>query len=296
MTFTRTNTGLSNLRLFKGVDLVVFVEGGGPNVVSVEDALSGIYYKFAKDIEFWRPIFSRFRSNLSVSFRAIGTKNTLKEIAIRLSQGSVSGICVAMDRDFDELFGNMIYHNRVLYTHKYSWESELFETRVILHAFRTIAFSEISERNLEQKIRPIVGEVRHELRHFVRADAILCAAGKPLFRRKGAVAALKAPRKNQPPSLDLHRIKAQLRTYHAEVRGYVLLRSLGRIDVRRHCFGKLLLAAAIQTMHFLIEWREQPKLRNEYCTSFLIRAFHTWLAERPGSGAARYYSRVVAAI
>ena len=72
--FTRTNKGLSNLRLFKGVDLVVFTEDGGGFSVPFEEALSGKHYNQAIDIEFWRNIFSLFRPDLTFSFRALGTK------------------------------------------------------------------------------------------------------------------------------------------------------------------------------------------------------------------------------
>lgn len=296
MIFTRTSAGLSNLRLFKGVDLVVFSEGGG-DTFSVQQAFSGRYHRRANDIEFWRPLFHRFKSEISVSFRAIGSKNTLKQIATELVHGTVSGVCVVMDKDFDELFQETIEHHRVLYTHKYSWESELFETPVMSRAFQAIAFSEIAQGTLENKIRPIVTQLRRELRHLVRADVVLFAAGKVLFRRNGGGSGLKNRRRLTPPSLNSGEIRARLASHHAAVKGFYLVRPLRRrIDIKKDCFGKLLLSAAVQTMHYLIEWQNQPQMRNEYCIRFLIHGFHAWLAERPGSGTARYYSRIIAAV
>ena len=294
--FTRTNSGISNLRHFKGVDLVVFCEGGLSDVVSIQEALSGRYDAPSNDKEFWRPIFGRLRTDLSVSFRATGTKDTLKKMATELASGRISGICVVMDRDFDDLFGEVVSHHRVLYTHKYSWESEVFETRVILRAFQTFALSEISERRLEEEIRPIVAKLRRDLRHLIRADAILCAAGKPLFRRKRPVSALNDRGKFRKPSLNCDSIRSRLRTYRSEIKGYYLVRPLGQVDVKRHCFGKLFLAAGIQTLQYLAEWCGQPPLRNEYSTRFLIRGVHAWFAERPGSAPAKYYARVLARV
>ena len=109
-----------------------------------------------------------------------------------------------MDRDFDDVFDSLVSHHRVIYTRKYSWESELFETRVILNAFQYIALSQISESSFESKIRPIVTRLLRDLRHYVRADIVLCAAGKPLFRRNGSVSALRTRRKLMPPALDRH--------------------------------------------------------------------------------------------
>lgn len=296
MIFTRTDQGLSNLKLFKGVDLVVFSEGGGPVSLSAEDALAGKSLKSADDVKFWQPIFVRLRPDLTLSFRAVGTKNTLKVIANKLALGAISGICVVMDRDFDDLFGELISHHRVLYTHKYSWESELFETQVMVHAFQSIAISNISSRSLEDRIRPIVSKLVSQLRHLVRADVILSAAARPLFPRKGSIAVLNNRRRLQVPSLNQQYIERRLREHHAEVKGFFLVRPLRKISVRKHCFGKLLLAAATQTMHYLNYWQGQPSLPNPYCKKFLIQGFHAWLIEKPGSVTARYYSRIIAAI
>ena len=296
MIFTRTDQGLSNLRLFKDVDLVVFSEGGGPTSLSVKDVISGKYFKSSDDIDFWQPIFSLFRPDLTFSFRAVGAKNTLKDIANRLAHGLVSGICVVMDRDFDDLFGQQIMHHRVVYTHKYSWESELFETRVILHAFQSIALSSVSDRNLEKQIRPVVSSILRELRHFVRADVILSAAGRPLFPRSGSIGALRNRRRLRPPALDRQFIMRRLSDHHSEVRGFFLIRPPKTVSIRKRCFGKVLLAAATHTIRYLCEWQKQPSMANLYCKKFLIRGFHTWLVERPGSIPARYYSRVVSAI
>ncbi len=296
MIFTRTNQGLSNLKLFKGVDIVIFCEGGGPLSVSSEDALSGKHFKFSDDIRFWRPLFARLRPGLGVSFRAVGTKDTLKAIARRLTCGTISGVCVVMDRDFDELFEGLILHHRVLYTHKYSWESDLLETRVILHAFQRIAISEVSNRTLERQIRPVISKLFAELRHFVRADVILSAAGRPLFPRKNPVSVLGRRHRLQPPALDIPDVKNRLAKHHAKIKGFFLIRPLASVSERKHCFGKLCLAAAIQILHYLNDRQKQPSLANVYCKKFLVQGCHTWIEEKPGSATARYYSRIVAAV
>ena len=296
MIFIRTNPGLSNLRLFKGVDLVVFCEGGGPISMTAEEALSGKHHKSSDDMKFWQPMFVQYKPNVETSFRAVGSKNTLKVIARKVHLGSISGTCVVMDRDFDDLFDGLINHHRVLYTHKYSWESDLLETRVILHAFQEIAISEISNLSLQSKIRPIISKILTELRHVVRADIILWAAGRPLFPRNGSIAVLRDERARLPPALDIPNLKRRLAEHHAATKGFFLIQRPASVSVRKHCYGKLFLAVAIQTLHYLIHWRGQPKLANDYCKKFLIRGFHAWIEEKPGSAVARYYSRAISAV
>lgn len=296
MIFARTNSGLSNLRRFKGVDLVVFTEGGPDNSFSIEEVLEGKHHTTSDDIAFWRPLFVRFQPNLKVGFRAVGTKSTLKVLASRLAEGSIGGVCVVMDSDYDDQFHEKISHHRVLYTHKYSWESELFETSVIEQAFCLIALSDVPSRELRARVRPVVQRCTNELRHLVRADMICCAAGKPLFRRKGGVSSFKQRRKCQPPELDAKGIRMRLAEKHKEMRGFRLLRPAHKMHVKKHCFGKVLLFAAIQTVNYLLEIYRQPSLRKEYCKKFLLQGFHVWLEIRPGSGAAKHYARVVSAV
>ena len=58
MSFTRTNSGLSNLALFHGVDLIVFTEGGEESY-SYEDVLASKFNERSVDIKFWSGIFSK---------------------------------------------------------------------------------------------------------------------------------------------------------------------------------------------------------------------------------------------
>lgn len=295
MTFTRTRSGLSNLKLFVGVDLVVFTEGGS-NSFTIEETSRGKYHESSADIDFWQPLFAKFKPNMSLSFRALGSKNTVKTIARYLEEGTVTGVCVVMDRDFDELFSQLILHQRVLYTHKYSWESDLLETSVILRTFLHVDLSKCSERAILQLIRPVISQIRGDLRHFTKADAILWAAGSTLFQRKGVYWALHQRRKCDPPRVNHDTIRNRLHTRHAEIRGYRLLRVIRKIDVRRHCFGKLLLAIAIEILHYLMDLSKQPKLPKDYCVKFLTESFHAWLDEKPGSPVARYYTRIVSSV
>ena len=296
MIFVRTNGGLSNLRYFKRVDLIVFTEGGPDISFSVEEVLEGKHHERSDDIEFWRPLFARFRADLKVNFRAVGTKSTLKEVGLRLIEDSIDGVCVVMDRDYDNQFRDNLSHPRVLYTHKYSWESEVFETSVIVRAFRLIALTSIPARELQSKVRPVVRCCRGDLRHLTRADIICCAAGRSLFRRNRVGSPFKQRRKCYPPELDAKGLRDRLSAQHAEVRGFRLLWPVEEVRPQKHCFGKVLLYAAIQTLYYLLETYRQPSLRKEYCQKFLIQGFHDWIESKPGSGVAKYYARVVGAV
>ena len=296
MTFIRSDAGLSNLKIFKRVDYVVFTEGGSGETISLKKALKGVYHKNSDDIQFWKPIFEKFRGGSKYSFRALGSKNTAKQIANLVTAGKVTGVCVCMDRDFDHLYNQQIIHANVLYTRGYSWENELFATPVISRAFHTIDRSGASTSLVKKTLRKVISVFLQELRHFVRADLVLCAAGTPLFRRTSAAASFRRRAAKQSPRIDTRGLRKRLNYLHKNCRGFRLIRTNIRLVPERDCFGKILLHSANHSIDLMLEERGQPKLNHHHTTTFLIRAFHEWIDECPGSPAGRYYKRIVTCI
>lgn len=60
MTLTRTNSGLQNLHILKGVDLIVYTEGGEQRTFTEEEILAGGGHQKSVDIRFWKRMFARF--------------------------------------------------------------------------------------------------------------------------------------------------------------------------------------------------------------------------------------------
>lgn len=133
--FRRTNFGLSNQHLFFDVDVVVYCEGGE---TEEEEATF--------DELFWKRVFEG--NGKRVTCRSSGNKTMLMELAHAVSVEDVENVVVAMDRDYDHIFGRVIEHPRVIYTYGYSWESD-----VISHlAFVSTCAMFANVRNIQTRL------------------------------------------------------------------------------------------------------------------------------------------------
>src|SRR6267378_8219817 len=99
MSFRRTNSGMSNLHLFHGVDAVVFVEGV-PTSFTLEQLEQGLFNNQAEDLKYWRIVFTTFVNGKTFHFRAVGSKNALIELSTLIISKQIRRVIVAMDRDF----------------------------------------------------------------------------------------------------------------------------------------------------------------------------------------------------
>src|SRR6185437_15614878 len=141
MSFHRTPGGLFNLRYFLKVDGVIYVEGG--ESFTAEQIMNGSYTAESHDIHFWRTVFRACGSSLKLAFRAVGSKTNLQKLARLVDNGEVTGTLVAMDRDYDHLFGNKISSPQVLYTYGYSWENDVWTTAIIEELFYCVTGSDL---------------------------------------------------------------------------------------------------------------------------------------------------------
>jgi hypothetical protein len=119
MNFRRTNAGISNLYLFLGVDAIVFVEGGDTSY-SLAELEKGLFNDQAEDLKYWEIIFRTFEPAKTFHLRAVGSKNSLLELADLVSSAKIKRVLVAMDRDFQNLTGELKTGPGVIYTSGYS--------------------------------------------------------------------------------------------------------------------------------------------------------------------------------
>ena len=129
--FSRTNSGLSNLNLFCQSDLIAYTEGGSKSY-SIEEVESGKYSKSSIDIKFWNNIFEIFGCSKKISFRAIGSKTAGKELTEKITNGSVINSIIIKDRDLDDFLFSIIDHPNIIYTKGYSWENDVFSKELTL--------------------------------------------------------------------------------------------------------------------------------------------------------------------
>ena len=288
MSFRRTSQGLSNLHLFVGVDLVVFTEGG-PRTISKENAILGDFEASAMDIVFWRELFRCVRSDLNVDFRALGSKNTLIEIARDVIHDEISSVCVVMDRDYDSHFSSLLKSPNVVYTRGYSWENDLYNAELIENVFFEIALVSRNTVKVKKSIHNTMKSAVSDLRWLTYADALLCIGGSALFDRKNAESAVSHG--TQLPHIRREWLTAELRKKRYEIGKFRLWKRFVKLNPKRDCYGKVLFMLAYKILFCLINSHTNlPSLPKHYANVLMIKGFSDWLAAHPTSLPYRYYS------
>lgn len=172
MNFQRTPSGLSNMHLFLDVDAVVYVEGGSLSL-SFKDVLAGKGEKFSTDIQFWQKMFEVFCPDQKFAFKAVGTKGTLLHIAAEIAAGNVANVCVAMDRDFDNLKGTLKIAPNIFYTLGYSWENDVWNEIIVESVFYTLCPVDKTKTPIRFQINQILNEFDQRIRWAIHGDVVL---------------------------------------------------------------------------------------------------------------------------
>lgn len=169
MTFTRTNSGRSNLAAFLGVKYIIYSEGGefdktlGKNRNSI-------------DAIFWKGVFSRFFPDLDCIFRPMGSKVNLLPFARDIKDSKISNSIVVMDRDHDHHRNCLIVHPSILYTYGYSWENDAWRAELIISKLERISDNGVSAEVAEN----IRGKCRNffiDFNRLVYVD-VLCSLAR----------------------------------------------------------------------------------------------------------------------
>lgn len=140
MSFTRTESGLSNLALFCNVDLIVYTEGGQESF-SFEDMVDGEFNSQSVDIKFWDSIFQKHGFNKTIQFRAIGSKSSLLKICKLIVANKIRNVIVTLDSDLDDFIGNKFTSPFILYTRGYSWENDVYHPDLVKEQIANLVLS-----------------------------------------------------------------------------------------------------------------------------------------------------------
>ncbi|SPO67439.1 DUF4435 domain-containing protein [Pseudomonas sp. JV241A] len=202
MTFTRTNSGRSNLHAFLGVNVVVYTEGGEFDKEKKQSSCS-------IDAVFWKGFFSRFLPDLTYEIRPLGSKDNLLPHAQDVASSKISNTIVVMDRDHDHHRRCLIEHPCVIYTFGYSWENDAWRAEAVISKLERISVRGVSAETAEA-IRSKCRNFFADFNRLIFVD-VLCS----LQRVQG-----------------IHREKFW---------GFVDARDLNRVKVKREVFKKLIL-------------------------------------------------------
>lgn len=252
--FRRTTSGLSNQHLFHKVDLVVFVEGGNIQFNKTQ-VYSGNYTHETEDVIFWSRLFDNFVKGKKLKFKSIGSKSTIKEIALDIIDGRISAVLVAMDNEFDEILNKQMSHPNIYYTHGYSWENDIWNESVIKSVIEELTAVRISHSDIEENYSSFI---RH-LKIAVLADGYMFKKQSSFFPRKKKPLFCVDCNPVDLPSIKKDEIEKRLEELNLKKS---TLYSFGRkhlIETKKFCYGHLLADYCVQLILHYVKNRHSLK-------------------------------------
>ena len=272
MSFRRTESGLTNLYLFFGVDAVVYLEGGSS--ICRDDVNHGLYTDSTQDIRFWQTIFNIYRPDKNYKFCSVGSKETVKSIAMDIVEGRVSNVIAAMDRDFDHINGRLIVANNIIYTFGYSWENDAWNKSALREAFCSLSGACSTRIDTEEEIiNRCFHEIASKLRGAVRIDAVLSQYDNSFFDREKFMRYVDIKR-NGMPVVNIEQIKNSLAESRNKVEGAIARKNHFTLSPLIDCFGHLFAEYVYRILAYLLEKiRKNPKLPKDYASSMVVEKF-----------------------
>ena len=287
MSFHRTPSGLSNLRLFYGVGIVVFVEGG-PSITA-DAAVGGAGAPKAADISFWQNVFRLRRSRQPIKFRAVGSKTALLDIAARVVSRDVRHVVVAMDRDYDHFNGCLLQAPGVMYTFGYSWENDVWtDPDVVAEVFYTVAPVCRATFDVADQVAGALRGFCGRMRRFIRVD-VSCNRQGVQFLPKESPERLIHVRSNSAPEINRAGLRTCITRAKAARQGKVQAPGLVA-SPERDCCGHLIECFAYQLVCHLARSHGVKSVPKDLARGIAINAFGSKLQRRPGSAVKLHYT------
>lgn len=125
MTFTRTDSGLSNFSMFFDAELTIYTEGGDGGDNGNKNTQSSI------DTIFWKSVFAKYAPNKRIKLKPMGSKTCVLPYAQKIAKGEILNSIATLDRDYDHQKGIAFQHSRIIYSHGYSWENDAWRKGII---------------------------------------------------------------------------------------------------------------------------------------------------------------------
>jgi hypothetical protein len=248
--FKRTLSGLGNQHLFYNVDLVVFLEGGSVSY-NKADVYAGNFTAETEDIIFWKNIFEKFSNNKKIKFKSIGSKKTIKEIAIDIVNGKLATVYVAMDNEFDEILLQRMEHSNVFYTNGYSWENDVWNQNVVKGVINELTAVEIENSDIEQNFNQFL----KNMKVAVYADGYLFKNGSSFFPRKSGYMFCVDCTPIDLPTIKQLDISNKLQAKNLKKSTLYSYGSRHSIDTLKFCYGHLLADYCCQLITHYIKKR-----------------------------------------
>lgn len=234
MAFKRTKSGIANQNLFHNVDFVVFVEGGSKSFTKKEIENDN-YNQESDDIIFWERIFKKYKTSVSLKFKAVGSKSTALKIAEDIYNNNISSAYVAMDKEFDDVLGKEFDSKNILYTYGYSWENDTLSKELLKDLMDDLTAKSVKESLVYEPYDNFI----KELKLSVYADAYQFSKSDSFFPRKGHMRCVNCSLKKEP-KLKKEEIESLLTQKKLNKSTLYSFGNRNSIDTEKHCYGHLL--------------------------------------------------------
>lgn len=256
--FRRTISGLGNQHLFFDVDLVVFLEGG--ESYNKEEVYANKYTAETEDVIFWKNVFKRFVDGKKIKFKSVGSKSTIKEIAIDVIDGQITTVLVAMDNEFDEILNQRLDHPNVFYTYGYSWENDVWNQTIVKAIIEELSAVEIENNDINNNFADFLDKIKIA----VYSDAYLFKNNSSFFNReKGRMFCVDC-NPIDLPIIKSDEIDKKIIEKGITKRKATLYGNKNRIDTLKFCFGHFLADYCCQLVqHYLRKRHSLTNLKND---------------------------------
>ncbi len=269
-TFHRTPSGLSNLAIFLGVDVVVYLEGGEKHYalqeLETETAASENH-----DTMFWEAVFKVLRPRVKAHFKSIGSKTTVLSVSQLILAGSVRNVVTALDRDLDHARRRKLRHQNILYTYGYSWENDVFTKSNLKTLCERLCLNRTRCIESKKKIDEVFGQFSRAFRIFVRWENALARSGAAVCDRESLKNTIEL-RTPSVPKISRIKVAKLMRTSYLNNRNVKLGQSRG-VDVFRDMHGHTLERLSLGLLQYIFSEALSLRLNNDACLRLSIGLF-----------------------
>lgn len=271
MAFTRTTSGLSNLALFHGVDLVVYTEGGSC-AYTFDEIMSGGGSKSSVDIKFWAGVFEKNDFDKKIEFKALGSKSSADKICRKIVGDGLSNVVVTRDSDLDDFLGGKFESPFILYTRGYSWENDVYDKDLIEKQIESL----VMRQALTEEYLNIIVESYDNF--YLDASRLLRL--ELIFRKNGIrlITELKGERfinGKSKPRIKFDQVRVVVSKKKDSIGRPV---NLSEFNLNccpiRYCYGKLQEALAMSVINYIVGVRERGKsLPKDFLVASMIERY-----------------------
>ncbi|QSR35866.1 hypothetical protein CFI10_12805 [Marinobacterium iners] len=176
MSFTRTNSGLSNGHLFFDTELIIYTEGGDRSF-SIDDVENGRFGTKSIDIKFWKGLFDAAKFRRKVQFRSLGSKTASKQIRDKIITKEIKNVALVLDRDLDFITNPPVESPFILHTKGYSWENDVYTEINTINQIKSILLDQELPKEIKEEVSSAYADFLRISRRLLRVEVIFRSQG-----------------------------------------------------------------------------------------------------------------------